>query len=141
MKFLIVTADPGLIEVVTIALELWWPTARVFSAPDGAIGLPIFRRETPDLILVDASLPRTNGWEMLQQIRAVSPAPVILFTGRGDEPARARAQALGADDCLPKPFSHLELFARIQAVLRATKPPMCARPARPGTRVTRPVLP
>jgi DNA-binding response OmpR family regulator len=120
MKILVVDDDPSLIEVVTIALELQWEGIQVLTAADGEQGLGVFLRESPDITLLDVKMPVMDGWEMLRRARAVSSAPVIMLTARGDELARIKGLELGADDYLTKPFSHLELFARIKAVLRRT---------------------
>jgi DNA-binding response OmpR family regulator len=120
MKILVVDDDPALVEIVTIALELQWAGLQVLTAGDGEQGLALFIRETPDITLLDVKMPRMDGWEMLRRAREASTAPVIMLTARGDELARIKGLELGADDYLTKPFSHLELFARIKAVLRRT---------------------
>ena len=81
-------------------------------------GVAIFADQSPDLTLLDVNMPRLNGWDMLRRMREISDAPVILLTARGDELDKVKGLELGADDYLTKPFSHLELFARIKAVLR-----------------------
>jgi DNA-binding response OmpR family regulator len=118
MKILIVDDDRSIVEAVTIGLELQWEDVQVVSAPDGEKGLDLFAQESPDLTLLDINMPRMNGWEMLRRVREVSDAPVILLTARGEELDKVKGLELGADDYLTKPFSHLELFARIKAVLR-----------------------
>ena len=118
MKILIVDDERSIVEAVTIGLELQWGDVQVLSAPDGEKGLEVFGREAPDLTLLDVNMPRLNGWEMLRQVRELSDAPVILLTARGEELDKVKGLELGADDYLTKPFSHLELFARIKAVLR-----------------------
>ena len=118
MKILIVDDDRSIVEAVAIGLELQWPDVQVVSAPDGEKGLEVFTRESPDLTLLDVNMPRMNGWEMLRRVREISDAPVIMLTARGEELDKVKGLELGADDYLTKPFSHLELFARIKAVLR-----------------------
>lgn len=118
MRFLIVDDDRSIVEAVTIGLQFQWQDAEVQSAADGEAGLSLFNRLHPDVTLLDVNMPRMNGFEVLQQIRLVSDAPVLMLTARGDEMSKVRGLELGADDYLVKPFSHLELFARIKAVLR-----------------------
>jgi two-component system KDP operon response regulator KdpE len=120
MKILIVDDDGSIVESVAIALELQWPEVAVVSAPDGEQGLEAFIRESPDLVLLDVTMPCMSGWEMLERLREFADAPVIMVTARGEEMDRVKGLELGADDYLIKPFSHLELFARIKAVLRRT---------------------
>jgi two-component system KDP operon response regulator KdpE len=78
---------------------------------------------TPDVTLLDVNMPGMSGFELLQRIREVSDAPVLMLTARGDEMSKVKGLELGADDYLTKPFSHLELFARIKAILRRSELP------------------
>jgi two-component system KDP operon response regulator KdpE len=123
MKFLIVDDDTMIVEAVTIGLQFQWQDAQVESAPDGEEGLRRFLDISPDVTLLDVNMPHMSGFELLQRIREVSDAPVIMLTARGDEMSKVRGLELGADDYMVKPFSHLELFARIKAVLRRAELP------------------
>jgi two-component system response regulator CpxR len=67
-------------------------------------------------------LPSLNGFEVLRQVRAASPVPIVMLTARGDDMNRIVGLQLGADDYLPKQFNPLELVARINAVLRRAQP-------------------
>ncbi|HMA36644.1 MAG TPA: response regulator [Chloroflexia bacterium] len=120
MKVLIVDDDPGIVEAITIGLELQWPAAEIISARDGEHGVARFMKESPDVTLLDVTMPRLNGWEVLRQIRLVSSAPVIVLTARDAMGDKVLGLNLGADDYMTKPFSPLELFARIKAALRRT---------------------
>lgn len=121
MKILIIDGDRSLVEAITISLELHWNPVEVLSATDGQTGLDLFSREIPDMTLLDVTLPGLSGWEVLARARARSAAPVIILTARGQELEKVKGLELGADDYLTKPFSHLELFARIKAVLRRSR--------------------
>jgi len=72
------------------------------------------------LVLLDVMLGRSNGFDVLRQIRAASPIPVVMLTAKGDALDRIVGLEIGADDYLPKPFDPNELAARIRAVLRRT---------------------
>src|SRR6476469_9082785 len=120
MKILIVDDDPGLLDALTIGLQMQWGDAQVLRAADGAQGVRLFAAEAPDLTLLDVSMPRMNGWEALKELRRLSDAPIIMRTAQGEEMARVKGLSQGADDYLTKPFSHAELFARMKAVLRRT---------------------
>jgi two-component system response regulator RegX3 len=91
-------------------------------------GLEAFRAARPELVLLDVMLPDGDGKEVLREIRAASRTPVIMLTARGAEVDRVLGLELGADDYVTKPFSAVELVARIRAVLRrtATSPPETA---------------
>lgn len=123
MKFLIVDDDKAIVEAVSIGLQFQWQDAEVHSAQDGEQGLRMFLDLSPDVTLLDVNMPHMNGFEVLQRIRELSDAPVLMLTARGDEMSKVRGLELGADDYLVKPFSHLELFARIKAVLRRADMP------------------
>jgi len=111
------------VEAVTIGLQFQWQDAEVHSAGDGEQGLSIFFDQSPDVTLLDVNMPYMSGFEVLQKIREVSDAPVLMLTAKGDEMSKVKGLELGADDYLVKPFSHLELFARIKAVLRRSELP------------------
>jgi len=123
MKFLIVDDDKGIVEAVTIGLQFQWQDAEITTAGDGEEGWNKFIDVSPDVTLLDVNMPHMNGFELLTRIRDVSDAPVLMLTARGDEMSKVRGLELGADDYLTKPFSHLELFARIKAVLRRSELP------------------
>jgi DNA-binding response OmpR family regulator len=69
-------------------------------------------------VLLDVMLPGMDGFEVLKKLRSHSSVPVLMLTGRGEEPDRIVGLELGADDYLPKTFSTRELLARLRAVIR-----------------------
>ena len=82
-------------------------------------GLATALRATYDLLLLDLTLPRGDGLDLLAEVRLARPTlPVILVTARGREEDRVKGLDLGADDYVVKPFSVKELLARVAAVLR-----------------------
>lgn len=74
------------------------------------------------LVVLDVMLPGLNGFEVLRQIRGLSPVPVVMLTARGEEVDRIVGLEMGADDYLPKPFNPRELVARIRAIRRRAMP-------------------
>jgi len=90
-------------------------------ARTGRDGLFIAREEEIDLVILDVMLPRMDGWQVLEALRA-DPAteqiPVLFLTARDDVQDRVRGLELGADDYLVKPFAFVELVARIRTLLR-----------------------
>src|SRR5919199_2432446 len=123
MKILVVDDDPRLRDALEVGLKLQWEDTQVITAADGEAGLEAFFEINPDVVLLDVTMPRKNGFEVLQDIRRVSDVPVIMLTARGDDTDQARGLELGADDYVPKPFSHLTLIARIRAVMRRAELP------------------
>ncbi len=118
MKILVIEDNPGVADVVSLAFELRWPDAKVLIAESGESGLLMLETESPQLIILDIGLPGIDGFDVLKTTRSISNVPVIMLTARGDDTDVTRALDLGADDYVTKPFSHLVLLARVQAVLR-----------------------
>jgi two-component system KDP operon response regulator KdpE len=118
---LIVDDDPAIRE--SMERELRAAGYRTISASDGIEGLRAFAAHTPDLVLTDLSMPRSDGFELISAVRATSAVPLIVLSVRGNEADKVRALDLGADDYVTKPFSVVEMLARVRAHLRrATRP-------------------
>jgi len=90
----------------------------VVTARDGAQGLSVFRREKPDLIVLDLMLPEMDGLDLCRAVRRESNVPIIMLTARVEETDKLIGLELGADDYMTKPFSPRELVARVKVVLR-----------------------
>ena len=118
MKILVVDDEPDVIKVIAMSFRMQQPAWEVLSAQDGLEALEVLDRERPDVVLLDVGLPEMNGFEVLKSIRLFSDVPVIMLTVRDDELGKVQGLELGADDYVTKPFSHLELLARVRAVLR-----------------------
>jgi two-component system KDP operon response regulator KdpE len=129
MKILIVDDDHDLLEALGLGLQLQWQGVELLTATDGEAALTCFFEETPDVVLLDVGLPRLDGFEVLRRIRQVSDTPVLMLTARGEELDKVRGFEIGADDYITKPFSPLELLARIKAVLRRSELPPPVRVA------------
>ena len=118
MKLLLVDDDPDIRTSVRVAFELQWHDVEVLEAGTGSDALDLVERERPDLVLLDVGLPDTDGYGVLRDIRAFSAVPVIMLTARDEPIDKVRGLEAGADDYVAKPFDHLELTARVRAVLR-----------------------
>jgi len=96
----------------------------VRTAADGKTGFELAAKEKTDLIVMDLVLPGLNGLEICRKLREKSIAtPIIILTGqKKDEIDKVLGLELGADDYLTKPFGQRELLARINAVLRRSRP-------------------
>src|SRR6185436_1898202 len=117
-KILVVDDAPEVVESVSVGLSLHWREVDVLGAPDGKTALDRVETEGPDLVLLDVGLPDMDGYKVLEEIRLFSDVPVIMLTARDDPMDKVKGLELGADDYVTKPFDHLELLARIRAVLR-----------------------
>jgi two-component system, OmpR family, KDP operon response regulator KdpE len=123
MKVLVVDDDPDIVEAVSICFALRWPEAELVDAPDGTTALTTFAAEEPDVVILDLGLPDMNGLEVCRTIREDSQVPILILTARGGELNKVKGLEMGADDYITKPFSHLELLARIKAVMRRATAP------------------
>ncbi len=114
---LLVEDDAAVAEVV--ALHLRGAGHTIEHAADGHAALRCIQAQTWDLVLLDLMLPGTDGYEICRRLRErESHVPVIILSARVAEADRVLGLELGADDYLPKPFSMLELAARVRALLR-----------------------
>jgi len=118
LKALIVEDDHNIIQAVSLAFRSRWPQANIFSIAEGNKALEVVETESPDIVLLDLGLPDVDGLEVLRQIRLFSYVPVIIITVRNQEIDKLKGLEMGADDYLTKPFSYLELVARVNALLR-----------------------
>jgi two-component system KDP operon response regulator KdpE len=131
MRILLVDDEPDVIESVQLGLTLQWREVEVLGAQRGDEALDVVERQRPDIVLLDIGLPDMDGFAVLTEIRRFSDVPVVMLTARDDAMDKVKGLELGADDYVTKPFNHLELMARIKAVLRRhdMAPPATRAPA------------
>lgn len=125
MKILVVDDETDIAHLLKRFLEI--KGRQVLIASDGPQALELFRKESPDLVILDVMLPGIDGWAVLNKIREQSEVPVLMLTGKDTASDATKGLLSGADDYIAKPFDLAELEARIQAVLRRYKAP--ARPS------------
>jgi two-component system, OmpR family, KDP operon response regulator KdpE len=118
-KILVVDDDIVLAELVSYNLEA--EGFQVIMAKDGQEGLRRFHSDRPDLVLLDVTMPKLNGWDVCQRIRELSDVPIIMMTAQGREQDVVRGFDLGADDYITKPFRVKEFTARVRANLRRAR--------------------
>jgi len=127
IHILVVEDEPSLCQL--LVNNLGFEGYSVEAAGDGVPALASHGARRADLIVLDLMLPQLDGFEVLRTLRErKDEVPVLLLTARGEEADRVKGLSLGADDYLVKPFSVLELMARVKAILRRTRP--LDRPAR-----------
>jgi len=120
-RILVVEDEPGI--ALGLRNDLTLEGYAVEVAGDGETALERGREGGFDLILLDVMLPRKDGFAVCRELRRAGvKTPVILLTARSLEAEKVLGLELGADDYVTKPFSPLELCARIKAVLRRTVP-------------------
>jgi two-component system, OmpR family, response regulator len=116
-RVLLVEDDADIAEIV--ALHLRDEGYAVEHASDGTAGLKLLEQQTWDAIVLDLMLPGIDGLEVCRRARSMEPyTPIIITSARGSEVHRVLGLEIGADDYLAKPFSVLELVARVRALLR-----------------------
>jgi DNA-binding response OmpR family regulator len=116
-QILVIEDEPHILAGLRDNLEL--DGYSVLTATSGEEGLEKAAASHPDLVILDIALPKTNGFDVCRQLRgAGSRTPVIMLTARSQEKDRVLGFELGADDYVIKPFSIVELLARVRAVLR-----------------------
>lgn len=99
-------------------LKLLWPEVALIAAQNAETGIEKVESEPPDIIIMDIELPDMEGCEVIRQIRLFSEVPILVVSSRDEEINKVKAFQAGADDYIVKPFSPLDLLARLKATLR-----------------------
>ncbi|NOZ91969.1 response regulator [bacterium 3DAC] len=115
-KVLLVEDDDAILEQLRRVLTD--EGYEVVSAMNGNEAIEKFKADRPDLILLDLYLPLKDGMDVLREIRRESDVPIIIITARDADIDKVKGLEIGADDYITKPFSLIELLARMKAVLR-----------------------
>lgn len=119
-KILIIEDEKDMVTGLTFNLEA--RNYAVISASDGEAGCQKALTEHPDLVILDLMLPKLNGFEVCKRLKKELPdLPIIMLTAKSQEAEIVTGLELGADDYITKPFSVLELLARLKAVFRRIK--------------------
>jgi two-component system KDP operon response regulator KdpE len=115
-RVLIVDDEPQIRRALGINLRA--REYQVVDAADGTSALKATASEHPDLILLDLGLPDIDGVDVIRELRTWTTVPIVVLSGRSDSRDKVDALDAGADDYVTKPFSVVELLARIRAVAR-----------------------
>lgn len=116
-RILVVDDDPLVIELVEYNLRA--RGYEILAAHDGQEGIRMFHQHRPDLVLLDVSMPKLDGYQVCERICEVSDTPIIMLTAKGRyEDEIIKGLEMGADDYIAKPFKMGELVARIRSTLR-----------------------
>jgi len=115
-RILIIDDDPDLVGMLKTLLRN--NDYQVFTAFDGPSGLALLQEKGADLVVLDLMMPGMNGWEVVRMIRQRLQTPVIILSARDQTQDMVRGLDSGADDFVTKPFTPLELLARVKAKLR-----------------------
>lgn len=123
VRVLVVDDAPDVIESIRLGFTLQWREMEVIGATTGEAALDAVEQEHPDVVLLDIGLPDIDGFEVVRRIRAFSDVPIVMLTARDDAMDKVKGLEVGADDYVTKPFNHLELMARLRALLRRLSMP------------------
>ncbi|MGH2451144.1 MAG: response regulator transcription factor [Candidatus Limnocylindria bacterium] len=119
MRILVVDDEPDVSALVAMGIVYQRPEYEVAQCDRGDAALERIARDAPDLVLLDLAMPGRDGFSVLKELReGGNDIPVIVLTAKDLEQDKVRGLELGADDYITKPFSHKELLARIDAVVR-----------------------
>lgn len=118
-RILVVDDEADVRQIVRELLER--AGYEVEEAPDGRASLRALYAGSPDLVVLDVTMPGLDGWQTLERIRDLSDLPVIMLTALAGELEKVRGLKAGADDYLTKPFGRQELLARVEALLRRAR--------------------
>lgn len=121
-KVLIVEDEKAISDIIMFNLKR--EGYEVMQALTGTDGLNMALSENPDIVLLDIMLPEMDGFQVLEKIREVSEVPVIMVTAREEEMDKVLGLETGADDYVTKPFSMVELIARVKANTRRQVAPV-----------------
>jgi two-component system alkaline phosphatase synthesis response regulator PhoP len=120
LRVLIVEDDPAM--AVALRDGFTYEGFDAVVADDGATGLELAREREVDVVILDVMLPKVSGLEICERLReARHDVPILMLTARSQESDKVQGLALGADDYVTKPFSFVELVARVRAILRRTQ--------------------
>jgi two-component system response regulator MprA len=119
-RVLVVEDDEAIADAVRRALRQAGHEVR--TAADGVAALEAADEFVPDLVVLDLGLPRLDGVEVAQRLRAESDVPILILTARAETEDRVTGLDSGADDYLVKPFDLSELLARTRALMRRRPP-------------------
>jgi DNA-binding response OmpR family regulator len=115
-KILVVDDDAHIRELVKVFLRN--DSFEVIEAADGIEALSALDSAKVDLAIIDVMMPRMDGWELCQELKATFDIPVLMLTAKGETSQKLKGFQLGTDDYLVKPFEPLELVARVKALLK-----------------------
>ncbi len=115
-KILLIEDDASIVEMLEGHLKK--AGYIVQSADNGEAGLELFNRDSFDLLVVDIMMPKLDGIEVIKRVRETSSVPILIMSANDNDVDKAIGLGFGADDYIAKPFSLVEITARIKAAIR-----------------------
>jgi len=119
LRVLIVDDDPNISQLIKLYLDKEGYETETSARGDDAVFA--FKKNPPNIVVLDLMLPGMDGWQVCREIRKTSTIPIIMLTAKDETFDKVLGLELGADDYMTKPFDPKELVARIKAVIRRTQ--------------------
>ena len=123
-RILVCADEPFILKALTFIVRKEGHT--VIEARNGEEAVAKIRSEKPDLVFLDLMMPKKNGYEVLEEVRAdpaIASTYVILLTAKGQDSDRERGLAMGANEFMTKPFSPTVILQRLREILGGDAPP------------------
>jgi two-component system KDP operon response regulator KdpE len=118
VKVLVIEDNQQVVRDISLCLQVRYPEVFIVSVGEGMKGIEMVEIESPDLVLVDSSLPGIDTLDLVSQIREFSDVPLIILSEAGTDIDIAKGLESGADEYVTKPLSPIEFLARVKALLR-----------------------
>ena len=123
MKALVIEDKEEVLEEISVCLKLSWSQVYIIVTAEGGKGIDLVEAESPDIVILDLELTDMDGFKVLREIRSFSDVPIVVLTATEVEMDKVKSLEMGADNYITRPFSPVDLMARVKAVLRrATMP-------------------
>ncbi|MBS3974477.1 MAG: response regulator transcription factor [Actinobacteria bacterium] len=122
INVLVIDDDQSIVEMIKMGLEM--DNMRVFGAADGGEGIEVLASESIDVVILDIMMPRVDGWMALMEIRNnpdTAGIPVIMLSAKTQDLAKILAFKQGVQQYVTKPFSVLELSARVESLAKSRR--------------------
>jgi len=122
MEILAIDPDAHVLRAIATAFEFQRPGTTFIAARTANEGLTRFLDDGPDIVVLEIDLPDRSGFSLIRELRSMSDLPIIVLTQRADDRDLIEALDSGADHYIAKPLHHMELLAKVNAVLRRREP-------------------
>jgi two-component system KDP operon response regulator KdpE len=114
----VVIGENQVMKDISFYLQLRWQNAIVISAAEGSNGIDLVEAEAPDLVIADFCLADMSGLDLVGKVREFSDVPLVILVDQETGMERSRVLETGADYCVTKSFSPVDLLAKVNALLR-----------------------
>jgi len=121
VKVLVIEENQRVVKDISFCLQVRYPEVSVISVAEGQKGIEMVETESPDLVMAASPLHDIDTPDLVGKIREFSDVPLIILSEAETDMDRARGLEAGADEYVTKPFSPIELLARVRALLRRTQ--------------------